>query len=158
MKFRVTSYSKCLREHAYELQRILKQATRSVPSAANEAKPYVLNSNLAHDNTSQSVPKNCAFSGALAAWIFGAAYDSENYDIIFEASFFYYSIVPLKKIEYGVYGGLIMTYRKPRSIYLRGTIRHTVIPENTEVFRSSGPQCRASEQGHVVAAPPMGSK
>ena len=30
-------------------------------------------------------------------------------------------IVPLKQIEYGVYGDLIMIYAKPCSIYLRGT-------------------------------------
>ena len=32
------------------------------------------------------------------------------------------SIVPLKYIEYGVYGDLIIIYPKPYSIYLRGTI------------------------------------
>ena len=32
-------------------------------------------------------------------------------------------IVPLKYIEYGVYGDVIITYPKPYSIYLRGTIR-----------------------------------
>ena len=32
------------------------------------------------------------------------------------------SVVPLKKIEYGVYGDLIEIYPKPCSIYLRGTI------------------------------------
>ena len=33
-------------------------------------------------------------------------------------------IVPLKKIEYGVYGDLILViYSNPYSIYLRGTIR-----------------------------------
>ena len=31
-------------------------------------------------------------------------------------------IVPLKLIEYGIYGGLSITYPKPNSIYLRGTI------------------------------------
>ena len=31
-------------------------------------------------------------------------------------------IIPLKKIEYGVYGGLIIIYPKPYYIYLRGTI------------------------------------
>ena len=31
-------------------------------------------------------------------------------------------IVPLKKIEYGVYGDLLVLYPKPYSIYLRGTI------------------------------------
>ena len=31
-------------------------------------------------------------------------------------------IVPLKSIEYRVYGDLIMTYPKPYSIYLRETI------------------------------------
>ena len=31
-------------------------------------------------------------------------------------------IFPLKKIEYGVYGELIIIYPKPYSIYLRGTI------------------------------------
>ena len=31
-------------------------------------------------------------------------------------------IVPLKQIEYGVYGDLIIIYPKPYSIYLRGTI------------------------------------
>ena len=31
-------------------------------------------------------------------------------------------MVPLKQIEYGVYGDLITTYPKPYSIYLRGTI------------------------------------
>ena len=35
-------------------------------------------------------------------------------------------IVPLKWIEYGVYGDLIMTCPKPYSIYLRGTIRFRV--------------------------------
>ena len=29
-------------------------------------------------------------------------------------------IVPLKYIEYGVYGDLIITYQKPYSIYLKG--------------------------------------
>ena len=32
------------------------------------------------------------------------------------------SIVPLKQIEYGVYGDLIIRYPKPYSIYLRGTL------------------------------------
>ena len=32
------------------------------------------------------------------------------------------SIVPLKWIEYGVYGDLVIMYPKPYSIYLRGTI------------------------------------
>ena len=31
------------------------------------------------------------------------------------------SIAPLKYIEYGVYGDLIIIYPKPFSIYLRGT-------------------------------------
>ena len=31
-------------------------------------------------------------------------------------------IVPLKSIEYGVYGDHIILYPKPYSIYLRGTI------------------------------------
>ena len=31
-------------------------------------------------------------------------------------------IIPLKLIEYGVYGDLIIMYPKPYSIYLRGTI------------------------------------
>ena len=31
-------------------------------------------------------------------------------------------IVPLELIEYGIYGDLIITYPKPYSIYLRGTI------------------------------------
>ena len=31
-------------------------------------------------------------------------------------------IVPVKQIEYGVYGDLIILYPKPYSIYLRGTI------------------------------------
>ena len=31
-------------------------------------------------------------------------------------------IVPLKQIDYGVYGDLILIYPKPYSIYLRGTI------------------------------------
>ena len=31
-------------------------------------------------------------------------------------------IVPLKLIEYGVYGDLLKMYPKPYSIYLRGTI------------------------------------
>ena len=31
-------------------------------------------------------------------------------------------IVPLKQIEYGVYGDFIIIYPKPYSIYLRGTI------------------------------------
>ena len=30
------------------------------------------------------------------------------------------AIVPLKLMEYGVYGDLIMIYTKPYSIYLRG--------------------------------------
>ena len=32
------------------------------------------------------------------------------------------SIVPLKYVECGVYGDLIMIYPKPYSIYLRGTV------------------------------------
>ena len=32
------------------------------------------------------------------------------------------SIVPLKYIEHGVYGDPIITYPKPYSIYLRGTL------------------------------------
>ena len=32
------------------------------------------------------------------------------------------SIVPLKKIEYGVYGDLIIIYPKPYSIYFRRTV------------------------------------
>ena len=32
-------------------------------------------------------------------------------------------IVPLKSIEYGAYGDLIIIYPKPCSIYLRGTLR-----------------------------------
>ena len=31
-------------------------------------------------------------------------------------------ILPLKEIEYGVYGDLILMYPTPYSIYLRGTI------------------------------------
>ena len=34
----------------------------------------------------------------------------------------HHGIVPLKQIEYGVYGDLIIVYPKPDSIYLRGTI------------------------------------
>ena len=33
------------------------------------------------------------------------------------------AIVPLRYIEYGVYGDLIIRYPKPYSIYLRGTMR-----------------------------------
>ena len=36
-------------------------------------------------------------------------------------------IVPLKWIEYGVYGDLIIIYPKPYSIYLRGTIGFSVL-------------------------------
>ena len=39
-------------------------------------------------------------------------------------------IVPLKQIECGVYGDLIIIYPKPYSIYLRGTIspRQEAVP------------------------------
>ena len=38
--------------------------------------------------------------------------------------------VPLKQIEYGVYGDLVIIYPKPHSIYLRRTIGfRTLIPE-----------------------------
>ena len=30
-------------------------------------------------------------------------------------------MIPLKQIEYGVYGDLIATYPKPHSMYVRGT-------------------------------------
>ena len=33
-------------------------------------------------------------------------------------------IVPLKQIDYGVYGDLITIYPKPYSIYFRGTISY----------------------------------
>ena len=34
------------------------------------------------------------------------------------------TIVPLEWIEHGVYGGFIITYPRPYSIYLRGTVYH----------------------------------
>ena len=41
-------------------------------------------------------------------------------------------IVPLKWVEHGVYGDLILTYPKPYSIYLRGTILDK--PQTLNIF------------------------
>ena len=40
--------------------------------------------------------------------------------------------VPLEKLEYGVYGDLLVIYPKPYSIYLRGTLdpKPNVVPAN----------------------------
>ena len=49
-------------------------------------------------------------------------------------------IVPLKKIEYGVYGILIITYPKPYSMYLRGTISSRVFGRFTKMFARALPE------------------
>ena len=45
-----------------------------------------------------------------------------TFKLVFEYCDVVCSVFPLKKVEYGVYGHLVIIYGKPYSIYLRGTI------------------------------------
>ena len=54
----------------------------------------------------------------------------------------YQHIVPLKKIEYGIYGETIKTYPKPYSIYLGGTIVWAAMDEQDPRVQCSAPSPR----------------
>ena len=45
-----------------------------------------------------------------------------------------WGIVPLKYIEDGVYGDLLITYPEPYSIYIRGTISNTLCFPSNHAF------------------------